>query len=322
MADRTIVPALAETLRLPVIVSPMFLVSGPDMVIAAAKAGVIGAFPAPNARTIDVLSGWLARMRDELEAAGRPGQWALNMIVHPTYARFDAEIDLASEYKPKIVITALGGPKRVLDRVHAWGGAVFTDVINAEHAKKAVDAGADGLVLVTSGAGGHTGQYSAFAFVDAVRKFWDGPLIVGGAISNGRGVRAMLTLGADFAYMGTRFIATNESLVGDEYRQMVIRAEMADILTSRAITGVAGNWMKESLERSGFDFAKLDTAAKIDFSDLLGEAKAWKTIWSAGQGVGGVTRVQSVAEVVDALCAEYAAEAGRAAELALWPKGI
>jgi len=297
-------------LKLPVIVAPMFLISGPDLVIAAGKAGLIGAFPAPNARHIEDLAAWLPRIEGELTAAGRPGQWAINIIVHPTYDRFDAELDLVSQYKPKLVITALGGPKRALQRVHAFGGKVFTDVISAIQAKKAVDAGADGLVLVSAGAGGHTGAYSPFAFVDEVRRFWDGPIVLGGAVSNARTLRAALTLGADFGYMGTRFIAATESLVTDDYRQMLIRAGMADIVTTAAISGVKGNWLRESLERSSFDFTRIDTAAKIDFSDMQGDNKAWKNIWGAGQGVSNVAAIQTTAEIVEELAADWAKLAG------------
>jgi nitronate monooxygenase len=293
-------------LRLPVIVAPMFLISGPDLVIAAGKAGLIGAFPTPNARQIEDLAVWLTRIDGELAAAGRPGQWAINMIVHPTYDRFDAEIDLVAQYKPRLVITALGGPKRALERVHAFGGKVFTDVISAVQAKKAVDAGADGLVLVSAGAGGHTGAYSPFAFVDEVRRFWDGPVVLGGAISNARSLRAALTLGADLGYMGTRFIAASESLVTDDYRQMLIRAGMADIVTTAAISGVKGNWLRESLERSSFDFTRIDTAAKIDFSNIQGDNRAWKNIWGAGQGVSNVTAIQSTAEIVEELASDWA----------------
>jgi nitronate monooxygenase len=195
-SNHPLIADLYGTLRLPLVVAPMFLISGPDLVIAAGKAGVIAAFPAANARTLDDLSAWLRRIDEDLADAGRAGQWAVNMIVHPTYDRFEAERDLIAEHRPRIVITALGGPKRVLDPVHGYGGAVFCDVTTVLHAQKAVDAGADGLVLVASGAGGHTGAYSPFAFVEEVRRFWDGPLILGGAISSARSLRAALTLGA------------------------------------------------------------------------------------------------------------------------------
>jgi len=296
--------ALKAKLRLPVIVAPMFLISGPDLVIAAGKAGIIGAFPAPNARTIDVLDSWLAQITSELEAAGKAGMWAINMIVHSTYERFDAELDLICQYQPQVVITALGSPARPLQRVHAYGGKVFSDVITPLQAKKAIDAGADGLVLVAAGAGGHTGQYSPFALVDEVRAFWDGPIVLGGGIGNARGIAAAQTLGADFAYMGTRFIATPESLVSDENRAMLVRATASDIVTTSAITGVPSNWMRESLESAGFTPEMLETRKKIDFSNLHGDTKAWKAVWGAGHGVGQTRSIQTVADIVDDLVSQ------------------
>ncbi len=302
-----LVERLNARMRLPVIVAPMFLISGPDIVIAAGKAGVMGAFPAPNARTIEELAGWLDRTGSELEACGRAGMWAVNMIVHPTYERFDAELDLICEHRPGIVITALGSPRRPLDRVHAYGGAVFADVISPVQARKAIDAGADGLILVANGAGGHTGQFSAFAFVEEVRSFWDGPIILGGAIGSARSIRAAIGLGADFAYMGTRFIAARESLVDDENRAMLVRAGMTDIVTTAAVSGVSANWMRESLDRAGFSGEMLEVKGQIDFSNLHGDSKAWKTIWGAGQAVGTTRHIQSVAEIVDELAADYGA---------------
>jgi nitronate monooxygenase len=296
--------ALKAKLRLPVIVAPMFLISGPELVIAAGKAGIMGAFPAPNARTVDVLDDWLGRITGELGAAGKAGMWAINMIVHSTYERFDAELDLICRYQPQIVITALGSPSRPLERVHAYGGRVFADVITPTQARKAIDAGADGLVLVAAGAGGHTGQYSPFALVDEVRAFWDGPIVLGGGIGNARAIAAAQILGADFAYMGTRFIATPESLVSDENRAMLVRATASDIVTTSAITGVPSNWMRESLERAGFTADMLDTKKKIDFSNLHGDTKAWKTVWGAGHSVGQTRSIQTVAEVVDDLVSQ------------------
>lgn len=313
---------LQRTLRLPVIVAPMFLISGPDLVIAAAKAGLIGAFPAPNARTINDLADWLDRISPQLASAGCAGRWAINLVAHPTYDRFEAEMDLVTEHRPRLVITALGSPKRALDRVHAYGGWVFADVISADHARKAADAGADGLVLVASGAGGHTGPYSAFAFVEEVRRFWDGPLVLGGALSSGRSIRAALTLGADLAYMGTRFIAARESLVSDDYRDMLVRARMGDIVTSKAITGVAGNWLRESVDRAALDPDALARQAKIDFSDIQGDTKAWKNIWGAGQGVSAVGSICTVAEIVEDLAAQYEATRAVEADLACWPAAV
>ncbi len=317
-----IAASLAAGLRLPVFVAPMFLISGPELVIAAAEAGVLGVYPVANARTLPDLRAALARIDGALCELGRAEQWAINMIVHPSYQRFDQEIELLGEYRPRLVITALGGPRRALDKVHAFGGKVFCDVITIEHARKAIDAGADGLVLVASGAGGHTGSYSPFAFVEEVRQFWSGPLVLGGAISNARSMCAALCLGADFIYMGTRFIGAPESLVGDEYRRMLVRATLADIVTTRAITGVNANWLRESLEAAQFDFNKLDVAGKIDFSDITGDTKAWKNIWGAGQGVGAVKSVQSVRAIVDELAADYRSLQREEHHLASWPRLI
>lgn len=316
-----IVEELNQSMTLPVIVAPMFLISGPDLVIAAGKAGLIGCFPAPNARYIEDLEAWLSRIDGDLKAAARPGQWGINMIVHPSYDRFDQEMELVERFRPKFVVTALGSPKRVLDRVHGFGGKVFADVIGLEHARKAVDAGADGLVLVCNGAGGHTGSYSPFAFVEEVRRFWDGPLIVGGAVQNARSIMALLTLGADFAYMGTRFISCPESLVVDDYRDMLVRADMTDIVTTAAVSGVRGNWLKESLEKVGFDFNQLDAKGKVDFSDIQGENKAWKNTWGAGQGVGGTQTVQTVQEIVDELAADFSSLTRcQASLMSQWPR--
>lgn len=321
VTDRSLVAELAAKLRLPVFVAPMFLISGPDLVIAAGKAGVLGLFPAPNARTIQDLASWLGRITSELNDAGRAGMWAINMIVHPTYERFDAELDLVCEHRPRIVVTALGSPKRPLDRVHAYGGAVFSDVITPEQARKAADAGADGLILVTSGAGGHTGQYSPFAFIEEVRAFWDGPLVLGGAIGGARAIRAALALGADFAYMGTRFIAARESLVGDDNRAMLVRARMSDIVTTTAVTGIASNWLRESLEAAGFTPDMLEVKKKIDFSTLHNDRQAWKSIWGAGHAIGQTRAVQTTQEIVDELVRDYSLSLDAdLSALAGWPR--
>lgn len=320
MGRSKIITDLDSSLRLPAFVAPMFLISGPDIVIAAGKAGLIGAFPAPNARTMDDLSNWLQKIEGELSAAGRSGQWAINMIVHKTYDRFDQELELVCQHKPKIVITALGGPQRALDAVHAYGGLVFSDVITPFHARKAVDAGADGLILVCNGAGGHTGSYSPFAFIQEVREFWDGPLIVGGAVSSARGIAAMLMLGADYAYMGTHFISAKESLVTDDNRQMLIRAGMQDIITTAAISGVNGNWMRESLERAGYtDLEALaDAKGRLDFSNIQGESKAWKNVWGAGQGVGATKKVKTVERIVEDLARDWKHVAGESVAFMRW----
>jgi len=318
MNARMKIEALKDRLRLPVIAAPMFLVSGPDMVIAAARAGILGAFPGPNGRSIADLRQWFEAIHAALGPEGLP--FAFNMITHTSYGRFDEELALVCEFKPEIVVTALGGPHPVTDAVHAYGGLVFADVNSPAYARKAIEKGADGLVLVCSGAGGHTGQYAMLPFLDEVRQFFDGPLAVGGGISTGQAILAVETLGADFAYIGTRFLAAEETLISDDYRQMTIDSRMEDIVPSRAITGALGNWMRASLEASGFSADDLKAEAKIDFSgDMHSGAKAWKTVWSAGQGVGQIAKVEPLGQIVSRLAAEYAAARRRRLERAIAP---
>ena len=303
MSDEILV-SIKKRLKLPAVVAPMFLVSGPDAVIQSCKEGLMGSFPGPNARTIDDLRSWFEIIDTKLNQEDAP--WAFNMITHNSYGRFDQEITLVEEFKPKIVITALGGPHRVTQQVHAYGGLVFADVNSPSFAKKAIDRGADGLVLVRTGAGGHTGEYALMPFLDEVRSFFDGPIMVGGGISNGRSIRAAETLGIDFAYIGTRFLAAQETLISDAYRQMVWDSKMEDLIQSRAITGALGNWMKASVEASGLSLDDTKKIAKIDFSgDMHAGSKAWKTVWSAGQGVGNVRKRETIKEIIDILKKEY-----------------
>ena len=297
-------PEWTERMALPVIAAPMFLVSCPALVIAACKAGVIGAFPAPNCRTIEDLDAWLARIAGEVEGAA---PFALNMVVHSTYPRLAAELALVKKYKPPLVITALGSPRHVVETVHAYGGRVFADVISPMFARKAIEAGIDGLVLVAAGAGGHAGALAPFAFLPEVRKFWSGPVVLGGAIANGRSVRAVEVLGADLAYVGTSFIAAQESAAPDAYKAMVIRNDAEGIVLTNAVTGVHGNFLAESLVAAGYDLKNL----KPKEMNLAGGAdsamKAWKHIWSAGQGVGSVAAVEPAAAIIARLGREYAA---------------
>ena len=296
--------SIKKRLKLPAVVAPMFLVSGPDAVIQSCKEGLMGSFPGPNARTIDDLKSWFEIIDTKLNQEDAP--WAFNMITHNSYGRFDQEITLVEEFKPKIVITALGGPHRVTQQVHAYGGLVFADVNSPSFAKKAIDRGADGLVLVCTGAGGHTGEYALMPFLDEVRSFFDGPIMVGGGISNGRSIRAAETLGVDFAYVGTRFLAAQETLISDAYRQMVWDSKMEDLIQSRAITGALGNWMRASVEASGLSLDDTKKIAKIDFSgDMHAGSKAWKTVWSAGQGVGNVKKPETIKEIIEILKREY-----------------
>lgn len=292
--------------RLPVMAAPMFLVSGPDLAIACAKSGVIGSFPAPNARSVEILDGWLQQVTDALRDVPDAAPWALNMIVHSTYDRFDRELELVLKYQPKVVSTALGSPKRVLEHVHGYGGVVMADVITPTLARKAIDAGVDALILVTQGAGGHTGYYNPFAFISEVRKFWKGPLGLAGCISNGRDVRAAQLMGADFAVAGTRFIATDESMALPAYRELLVNSGIEDLVESKAVSGVLANWLKPTLEAAGIDAAGDGKGKQIDFSgDISAGKKAWKDVWSAGQGVGAVDRIGPVRDVVDTLRGEY-----------------
>lgn len=287
--------------RIPVIAAPMFLISGPALVLAACKAGIIGCFPATNARTIEVLDAWCADLAAQTSDAA---PWSMNVIAHSTYARFDAELAVMARHQPPLVITALGSPARVLDTVHGYGGLVFADVTTPTLARKAVQAGADGLVLVCSGAGGHTGSYSAFAFIAEVRTFWDGPVVLSGGIANAASVLAAQVLGADFAYMGTRFIAAAESLGEPARKDMTVAATMEDIVTSAAVTGVPANWMMPSLKSAGLTPDILKSERKIDFTNT-DTAKPWKNIWGAGQAVGAVKAIEPVATIVGGLVAEY-----------------
>ena len=298
------IDSIKSRLRLPAICAPMFLVTGPDMVISACKSGVLGTFPATNARIEEQLVSWLDQISTSITKSDAP--WALNMITHNSYGRFDAELDLVRQYQPELVITALGGPHRVTDVVHGHGGLVFADVNSPQFARKAIEKGADGLVLICAGAGGHTGEYAMIPFVEEVRTFFDGPIIVGGGIGTGRGIKAVEALGVDFAYLGTRFLACQETLINDDYRQMVWDSQMEDLIASRAITGALGNWMRASVEAAGLTEEAMKAVAKIDFSqDMHAGTKAWKHVWSAGQGVGLVNAPESVADVVETLVRQY-----------------
>jgi len=298
---------LTRNLRLPAVCAPMFLVSGPALVINACKAGVIGAFPGPNCRTIEDLDAWMGQI---CAALGEDdAAWAFNMITHSSYPRFEAELELVKKHRPPLVITALGGPQGVIEAVHGYGGTVFADVNSVAFAKKAAAAGADGLVLVCSGAGGHTGFLAAPAFVEAVRKQFDGPIALGGALSTGRGIASAEALGADLAYMGTAFIPAEESLAPHDYKAMVVGADATDLVVSDSVTGVPASWLNQSLRRAGLDPEALPKKGRVQFDDPSKVMKAWKDVWSAGQGVGAVDAVEPVADIVARLAREYAADA-------------
>ena len=296
---------LTRNLRIPAIAAPMFLVSGPDMVVAASRAGMIGSFPTPNARTPEILDQWLGTITDALGADPQAAAWAANLVVHPSNDRLSADLDLVVRYEAPLVITALGSPSRVVDRVHGYGGLVFADVNSVGFARKAAMAGVDGLVLVASGAGGHTGQTAGFAFVEEVRRFWDGPIVLGGAISTGHAIRAAEILGADLAYLGTALIACRESMAADAYKQMVVEAGADQIVPSKGITGVTANWLRDSLIAAGHDPDNMPEDKKPNFENAQDDAKAWKNVWSAGQGVGAVEAIEPVGAIVERLQHEY-----------------
>ncbi len=309
--------------RLPVFAAPMFLISGPELVLAACRAGIIGAFPTPNARPISALDAWmrqitegLARARDE-PGAGTIGPWCANLVTHSSNTRLPQDLELVARYKPPVVVTALGSPKPAIQVVQAYGGKVFADVTSIALARKAVAAGADGLACVSSGAGGHTGSISPFAFVSAVREFFDGLIVVGGGISDGWGVAGAIASGADFVYMGTRFIPTRESMAPDAYKQMLVDCTVEDIVVSAGITGTPASWLKPSLRASGLDPDNLPVAPPRNYdSNQSITAKKWKDVWAAGQGVGAIKQVESVADVVDRLEVEYNSACQRLAGLA------
>jgi nitronate monooxygenase len=296
-----------DHLRLPVIQAPMFLLSGPEMVIASCQAGIVGSLPSPNARTIQILDDWLSIITDALANSPKAAPWALNLVMHRSNLRRKEDLRLAVKYRAPIVITALGSPSEAVDAVQSYGGKVYADVTTIEFARRAASAGVDGLALICCGAGGHTGQLSPFAFIDEVRQFFKGEIILSGAIANGRAVRAAQILGADYVYMGTRFIPTKESMAQPDYKAMVVSASGQDIITSDAVTGVKANWLKASLIQAGYDLNNMPPAADINFLEAAGDAKRWRDIWAAGQGVGSVNSQQSIAKVVDQLTNEYEA---------------
>jgi nitronate monooxygenase len=290
-------------LRVPVIAAPMFLVSGVELVLAACRAGVVGAFPAANARTIDDLDAWCGQVTAALDEEDAP--WALNIVAHRTYGRLGDELAVIRRHRPPLVISALGSPAGVVDAVHEYGGLVLADVATLQHAAKALQTGADGLVLVCAGAGGHTGTYSPFAFLREVRRDFAGPVVLSGGICDGRTVAAARVLGADLAYVGTRFIATRESMAPDGQKSMVAACRLDDLVVSAELTGAPANWLRPSLEAADHERR---AQAGADFSAITGdERRRWRDVWSAGHGIAGVTSVTTVAEIVDEFAADFAA---------------
>ncbi len=284
-------------MTLPVIVAPMFLISTPKMVIESSRAGMIGSFPLLNARPASECAKWLQEVKEALPTE----LWAVNFICHEREnARYEEDFALIKEYQPPIVITSLGNPAPVVEAVHAYGGQVFSDVIYVKHAKKAAAAGVDGLILVTAGAGGHGGQLNPFAFISEVRRFFNGTICLAGTISTGADIVAARLMGADYAYMGTRFLTAAESNTTEDFKEMVIDSNIEDIIYTDAFSGVHANYLIPSIVKNGLDPRNLQSKGKLDFS-VMTDAKAWKDIWSAGQGVGNITAKETVAEIAKQL---------------------
>ncbi|MGA1831432.1 NAD(P)H-dependent flavin oxidoreductase [Rhizobium wenxiniae] len=304
---------LKDRLRLPVVASPLFIISHPQLTLAQCKAGVVGAFPALNARPESQLDEWLAQITEELAAhdAANPDRpsapFAVNQIVHTSNRRLEHDLMMCVKYKVPIVISSLGAVPEVNAAVHSYGGIVLHDIINNRHAKSAIRKGADGLIAVATGAGGHAGTLSPFALVQEIREWFDGPLLLAGAIATGGGILAAQAMGADMAYIGSPFIATDEARASDGYKQMIVDSNAADIVYSNYFTGIHGNYLKGSIAAMGLDPNALPEAdpSKMDFDKATTGAKAWKQIWGAGQGVGAVKAVSSVAELIDRLEGEY-----------------
>ncbi|KQP06330.1 nitronate monooxygenase family protein [Pseudorhodoferax sp. Leaf265] len=308
-------PILSQRLRLPVVASPLFIISNPDLVIAQCKAGIVGSFPALNARPADQLEVWLERITTELaehdrlhpEAPSAP--FAVNQIVHRSNDRLEHDMAVCAKFKVPIVITSLGARTEINDAVHAWGGIVLHDVIDNAFAHKAIDKGADGLIAVAAGAGGHAGFQSPFALVQEIREWFDGPLLLSGAIASGRAILSAQTLGADLAYIGSAFIATQEANAAPDYKQMIVDSSAKDIVHTNLITGVHGNYLKPSIRNAGMDPDALPTSdpSKMDFGSDRQKPKAWKEIWGCGQGIGVLRDVPPAGELVARLAQEYSA---------------
>lgn len=306
-------PLLSERLRLPVVAAPMFIISNPALVIAQCTSGIVGSFPALNARPPELLDEWMSQIREALAAhdqahPDRPSApFAVNQIVHRSNDRLERDLELCVKHRVPIVITSLGARTDVNDAVHSYGGIVLHDVINDTFARKAIEKGADGLVAVAAGAGGHAGGHSPFALVQEIRAWFDGPLLLSGAIATGRSVLAAQAIGADLAYIGSAFIATEEANADAAYKQAILDSGAQDIVYTNLFTGVLGNYLKSSIRNAGLDPDNLPTSdpSKMNFGSG-GKPKAWKTIWGCGQGIGAVDAVRPAAEYIDRLADEYA----------------
>lgn len=298
---------LQQRLRLPVVAAPMFLVSNPQLVLACCNSGIVGSFPALNQRDSSGFRAWLEEIQAGLHSDAAP--YAVNLIVHHSNPRLQDDLAICVEKRVPIIITSLGAVKEVVDAVHSYGGLVFHDVTTRRHAEKAAEAGVDGLIAVAAGAGGHAGTWSPFALIAEIRQFFDKTLLLAGCLNHGHEILAAQLLGADLAYLGTRFIATQESHAGEAYKQMLLDAKAADIIHTPAVSGIPASFMRQSLQAAGYDLQRLQDKGEVNYGEKLkpvsDEAKAWKTVWSAGQGVGDIDDLPSVAELVARLDTEY-----------------
>jgi nitronate monooxygenase len=308
-------PPILQRLRIPVIGAPMFIVSNPQLVIAQCTSGIVGSFPALNARPAEKLDEWLHEITEALAAWDRDhpespsAPFAVNQIVHRSNDRFEHDMAVCEQWKVPIVITSLGARTELNDAVHGWGGITLHDIIHDQFARKAIEKGADGIIAVASGAGGHAGRWSPFALIQEIRLWFDGPLILSGAIANGGAVLAAQAAGADLAYVGSPFIATEEANAPSEYKQAIVESGAADIVYTDLFTGVHGNYLRSSIVRAGLDpdnLAGVDPTAMKFGSEGSAKAKAWRDIWGSGQGIGVIDRVRSAADYVDLLAAQYA----------------
>lgn len=307
--------SLEASLALPLVSAPMFLISGPDLAIACCKQGIVGSFPALNQRSSEGFEAWLIRMNEELDAfrASNPeckvAPYAVNLIVHNTNPRWEADLELCVKHQVPIVITSLGAATKVTEAVHSYGGLVFHDVTNQKHARKAASAGVDGVIAVAAGAGGHAGTTNPFVLVHEIREVFDGLILLAGGLSKGQDILAAQAMGADLVYMGTRFINTTESQAETAYQNMIIEAVSGDIIHTPAVSGIPANFMRQSLEAAGFPMDKLNQPGAINYGEKLkpvdDEAKAWKTVWSAGHGVSQIQDVLPTAELVKRIADEY-----------------
>jgi len=298
--------SLEQRLRLPVVAAPMFLISNPTLVLACCASGVVGSFPALNQRDSAGFKAWLEEIEAGLAQLQAPAPYAVNLIVHPTNPRLQADLALCVEHRVPIVITSLGAVKEVVDAVHGYGGLVFHDVTTRRHAEKAAEAGVDGLIAVAAGAGGHAGTWSPFALAAEIRQFFDKTLLLAGCLNHGHEILAAQMLGADLAYMGTRFIATAKSQAQDAYKQMLLDAHAADIIHTPAVSGIPASFLRSSLEQAGYDMNALKGGHEQGkLKPIDDEAKAWKTVWSAGQGVGEIHDLPSASALIERLHSEY-----------------